>query len=104
MLMTATIAFAATSQQTPSQKGTEYAQKIIKAVVNEDYDAIEQVSESMGYYVGNLNESQMESFLDSFNKGIYYYCDYYGLGEEVAEAFLTNFYAAIFAELAASYN
>ena len=71
MLMTATFAFAATSSQTPSQKGTEYAQKIVKALVEEDYDALVQNSEIMGYSVGNLDESQIDSFFESFKCTIF---------------------------------
>ena len=104
MLMTATFAFAATSSQTPSQKGTEYAQKIIKALVVEDYDALYQNSENMGYYVVNLDESQIDSFFESFNEGIYYYCNYYGLGEEFAREFLESFYSSLLEELAAYAN
>lgn len=104
MLMTATFAFATTSSQTPSQKGTEYAQKIVKACVEEDYDALFQHSKSMGYYIGNLDESQIDSFFESFNEGIYYYCNYYGLGEEFAREFLEGLYASLHEELAAYAN
>lgn len=104
LLMTATAAFAATYSHTPKSKAKDFAGEIIKAVVDDDSEAIEEVSENMGEYVEGLGESQIEEFFTSFNEGIYYYCDYYGLGEDVAEIFLTDFYAAISKELAAMYE
>lgn len=103
MLMTAAIAFAAQSTQTPEAKGKEYAKGIVKAIVDDDLEKIEIISENMGYYVVQLSESQAVSFFEGFNDGIYYYCDYYGLGEDAADVFLQNFYAAMFAELDKSF-
>ena len=80
LVMSCTFAFAQT--QTPEQKGKAAAKTLIKALVEEDAEAMEKLGEEMMVLDSVYSEAQAEEYL----KGFYYYCDYYGLGEETADA------------------
>lgn len=88
-LLTTTMLFAAT--QSPESKGKEFAKKSVLLIIEEDYDEAEALGEMMGEYMMSLNESSLETFLNAYVEGVYYYCEYYGLGEEVADLFLASF-------------
>ena len=92
-LLTTTMLFAAT--QTPEAKGKEYAKRSVLMILEEDYDEAEAMGEQMGEYIMSLNDESMETFLNAYVEGLYYYCEYYGLGKEVAELFLESFAEAI---------
>lgn len=92
-LLTTTMLFAAT--QTPEAKGKEYAKRSVLMILEEDYDEAEAIGEQMGEYMSSLNDESVETFLNAYVEGIYYYCEYYGLGKEVAELFLESFAEAI---------
>ena len=84
IVMTTTFAFA--QSQTPEQKGKAAANILIKAIVEEDADAIERLGEEMMRLDSVYNETQAEQYLKGFIDGIYYYCGYYGLDEETADS------------------
>lgn len=96
-LLTTTVLFAAT--QTPEAKGKEYAKKSVLLILEEDYDEAEAMGEKMGEYMLSLNEESLDTFLNAYVEGVYYYCEYYGLGKEVAELFLESFAGALLGEL-----
>lgn len=87
-LLTTTMLFAAT--QTPEAKGKEYAKRSVLLILEEDYDEAEAIGEQMGEYMLSLNDESLEIFLDAYFKGLYYYCEYYGLGEDALELFLES--------------
>lgn len=96
-LLTTTMLFAAT--QSPEAKGKEYAKKSVLLILEEDYDEAEAMGEKMGEYMLSLNEESLDTFLNAYVDGVYYYCEYYGLGEDVAELFLESFAGALLGEL-----
>ena len=95
-LLTTTMLFAAT--QTPEAKGKEYAKRSVLMILEEDYDEAEAMGEQMGEYMLSLNDESLEIFLNAYVEGVYYYCEYYGLGKDVAELFLESFAGAILGE------
>lgn len=95
-LLTTTMLFAAT--QTPEAKGKEYAKRSVLLILEEDYDEAEAMGEKMGEYMLSLNDESLEIFLNAYVEGVYYYCEYYGLGKDVAELFLESFAGALLGE------
>ena len=105
MILTAAVAFAAVSSETPKQKGNYFAKEIIKQLAGDcDDKVIENITNQMAEYLNNLPEAQIAAFFEGFNEGIYYWCEQYGLGEEIANLFISNFYAAAITEIANSYE
>ncbi len=84
LVMSCSFAFAQT--QTPEQKGKAAAKTLVKALVEEDAEAMEKLGEEMMVLDSVYSEAQAEEYLKGFVEGIYYYCDYYDLGEETADA------------------
>lgn len=95
-LLTTTMLFAAT--QTPETKGKEYAKRSVLLILEEDYDEAEAMGEKMGEYMLSLNDESLEIFLNAYVEGVYHYCEYYGLGKDVAELFLESFAGALLGE------
>lgn len=92
-LLTTTMLFAAT--QTPEAKGKEYAKRSVLLILEEDYDEAEAIGEQMGEYMLSLNDESMATFLNAYFEGVYYYCEYYGLGKDVAELFVESLAGAL---------
>ena len=96
LIMSCTFAFA--QSQTPEQKGKAAANILIKAILEEDADAMERLGEEMVRLDSVYNETQAEQYLKGFFDGIYYYCGYYGLDEETADSIVEMITAAILDE------
>lgn len=101
LVMTSSIAFAATQSNTPYAKGKYYGEKIVQLGLEGDEEAINKLSTRCdNYIVANIEtEEQMIKFLDGFEAGIRKACDDYGLGEEVADMLLEEFAKSLMSEL-----
>lgn len=105
MILTAAVAFAAVSSEAPKQKGNYFAKEIIKQLAGDcNEKVIENIANQMVEYLNDLSEAQIVAFFEGFNEGTYYWCEQYGLGEEIADMFIANFYAGVFTEIANSYE
>lgn len=101
LVMTSSIAFAATQSNTPFAKGKYYGEKMVQLGLEGDEEAINKLSTSCEKYIdANIEtEEQIVKFIEGFEAGIRKACNDYGLGEEVADMLMEEFAKALLSEL-----
>lgn len=101
LVMTSSIAFAATQSNTPYAKGKYYGEKIVQLGLEGDEEAINKLSTSCENYIdANIEtEEQIVKFIEGFEAGIRKACNDYGLGEEAADMLMEEFAKALLSEL-----
>lgn len=101
LVMTSSIAFAATQSNTPYAKGKYYGEKIVQLGLEGDEEAITKLGTSCGNYIdANIEtEEQLVKFREGFEAGIRKVCNDYGLGEEFADILMEELTKAILSEL-----
>ena len=97
LVMTSSIAFAATQSNTPFAKGKYYGEKMVQLGLEGDEEAINKLSISCEKYIdANIEtEEQIVKFIEGFEAGIRKACNDYGLGEEVADMLMEEFAKAL---------